>query len=113
MLALVSMSSDSAIGRLVRLKNDQILLGAVFEDREVVFGEIGDVVVLIVDDGDVERDDVDGRAKQRRLFLFRLFLSRTRLRGEDDRCDGANGGENDRVQRTPHHFGPWPRAGAP
>ena len=45
MLALLSSSSDSAIGCWRRVEEGDVLLDAVLEDREVLLVEVGDVVV--------------------------------------------------------------------
>ena len=67
MLALVSSSSDSAIGRFERLKNVSSCLHAVLEDRERVAFEIGDEAAVAVGDGDVQRDEIDAAAERRLL----------------------------------------------
>ena len=68
MLALVSISSDSAIGRLVRLKKISSCLAPSSKTVKSCSLEIGDVVVLSVDDGDVERHHVDRRAEDLRFL---------------------------------------------
>ena len=53
-----------------------ILLGAVFEDREVFLREIGDVTALRIGHRHVERDDFDAGPEHLRLFLGRRGLTR-------------------------------------
>src|SRR6185295_9539737 len=63
MLALVSRSSASAIGRLVRFKNVEVFLR-----------QVGDVAGGAVGDRDVERHEIDAGTERRLLPLWRLRL---------------------------------------
>ena len=79
MLALESISSDSAIGRLRAVEVRQLLLGAVLEHREIFLREVGDVSALRIAHRHIERDNLDARAKDlrflgRQLWRGGLFL---------------------------------------
>ena len=63
MLALVSSSSASAIGRLVRLKNVTSCLTPSSKTLKSLCVEVGDVVAGAVGDGDVQRDELDAGAE--------------------------------------------------
>ena len=79
MLALVSSSSASAIGRLVRLKKRHVLLDAVLEHVEVLRVEVGHVARRAVGDRDVERDDLDAGAERHLRLRRRLGRLRRRV----------------------------------
>ena len=67
MLELVSMSSDSATGRLLRLKRVSSCLTPSSKISKSFSVEIGDVPAGGVGDRDVHRHDVDGRPERRLL----------------------------------------------
>ena len=64
MLALVSSSSASAIGRLVRLKKVTSCLTPSSKTLKSVGGQIGHVALRAVGDRHVERDDLDAGAER-------------------------------------------------
>ena len=69
MLALVSISSDNAIGRLVRLKKVSSCLVPSSKTENSCSVEIGDVAILAVDDRHVQRHDVNRGREDLRLLL--------------------------------------------
>ena len=109
MLALVSMSSDSAIGRLDLLKYSSSCLAPSSKTVKSALFEVGEVAVLRVDDGHVQRHDVHARAEDLRRRLGRR--RRRLLRGAG--VAAAISDESRRaVRRAAHQRSFCPRAGA-
>ena len=59
MLALVSSSRPSAIGRFVLVEKRHLLLDAVLEDLEIFLLQVGDVARRAIGDRDVQRHQFD------------------------------------------------------
>ena len=79
MLALVSSSSASAIGRLVRLKNVTSCLTPSSKTLKSSCLQVGDVARRAVGDGDVQRHDIDAGAERGRLLAGRRLAAWRRL----------------------------------
>ena len=78
--------------RLLRARKErEVLFGAVFIDFEIGLGQVGGVFAAAVDDGDVERDELDAAADA-------LALRRNRGGGER--------GGDERGRERAHYLAP-------
>ena len=119
MLALESISSDSAIGRLVRLKYVSSCLAPSSKTENSSCAEIGDVAALRIGDRHVERHDLDAGAKDLGLLpgglsggRLLLIVRRGRGRGRHCRCPRRQQPNARRSARL-IYFAACPRAGPP
>jgi hypothetical protein len=84
------------------VEEEQFLPRPVLEHDEILLLQIGDIPVLAIDDGHIERDDVDRGAEQVRLLgrFFLRFVRRPFLR----RDHGQRRDDGDQREEMPHYF---------